>query len=208
VQPVVAFFQSNLVLILSFLLTAVVFFTLGLLSRRRHLIQILPAPISPGLERTISAALASREIVYVQSVPSTVVEPVVKQASVPVAAEPTIDAAPVAAAPVAVAAAAPMIVGQPAYAKPASGEKQALSKMDEIVQAIEALAAKIAHEIEAALDVAARDTLLAILAHMQHHDDDAWFADMKDKIEHAQSNADLGACAAEMLKHLHHEPTP
>jgi hypothetical protein len=200
VQPVVTFFQSNLVLILSFLLTAVAFFTLGLLSRRRHVIQILPAPVSPGLERAISAALASREIVYVQPAPSTVLEPVAKQASAPVAAAPAV----VASAPVAVAAAAPIVVDQPAYSKPASGEKQALSKVEEIVHEIEALAAKIAHEVAAALDAAARDALLAILAHMEHHGDDTWFADMKDKIEHAHSNEDLGACAAEMLKHLHH----
>lgn len=199
-QPVVAFFQSNLVLVLSFLLTAVVFFTLGLLSRRRHVIQILPAPVSPGLERAISAALASREIVYVQPVPSSVVEPVVKQASAPVAAAPI-----AAAVPVAVAAAAPIVIDQPAYSRPASGEKQALSKVEEIVHEIEALAAKIAHEVATALDAAAKDALLAILSHMEHHsDDEAWFTDMKSKIEHAHSNAELAACASEMLKHLHH----
>jgi hypothetical protein len=196
VQPVITFFQSNLVLILSFLLTAVVFFTLGLLSRRRHVIQILPAPVSPGLERAISAALASREIVYVQPVPSSVVEPVVKQASAPTAAAPVAAAMSVAAAPI--------VIDQPAYSKPASGEKQALSKVEEIVHEIEALAAKIAHEVATALDAAAREALLAILAHMEHHGDDTWFADMKDKIEHAHSNEDLSACAAEMLKHLHH----
>jgi hypothetical protein len=199
VQPVVTFFQSNLVLILSFLLTAVAFFTLGLLSRRRHVIQILPAPVSPGLERAISAALASREIVYVQPVPSSVVEPVIKQASAPVAAAPIVASAPVAVA------AAPIIVDQPAYSKPASGEKQALSKVEEIVHEIEALAAKIAHEVATALDAAAKDALLAILSHMEHHsDDEAWFTDMKSKIEHAHSNAELAACASEMLKHLHH----
>jgi hypothetical protein len=199
VQPVVTFFQSNLVLVLSFLLTAVVFFTLGLLSRRRHVIQILPAPVSPGLERAISAALASREIVYVQPVPSSVVEPLVKQASAPVAVAPIVASAPVAVA------AAPIIVDQPAYSKPASGEKQALSKVEEIVHEIEALAAKIAHEVATALDAAAKDALLAILSHMEHHsDDEAWFTDMKSKIEHAHSNDELAACASEMLKHLHH----
>lgn len=159
----------------------------------------MPAPVSPGLERAISAALASREIVYVQPVPSTVVEPVVKQASAPVAAAPIVASAPVAVA------AAPIIVDQPAYSKPASGEKQALSKVEEIVGEIEALAAKIAHEVASALDAAAKDALLAILSHMEHHsDDEAWFTDMKSKIEHAHSNAELAACASEMLKHLHH----
>src|SRR5579862_1533057 len=100
------------------------FYTLGLLTRRRHVIQILPAPVSPGLERAISAALASREIVYVQPVAPSVVEPAIKQAS------------------------APIVVDQPAYAKPASGEKQALSKVEEIVHEIEALAAKVAHRSE------------------------------------------------------------
>jgi hypothetical protein len=202
VQPVITFFQSNLVLILSFLLTAAVFFTLGLLTRRRHVIQILPAPVSPGLERAISAALASREIVYVQPVASSVVEPAVTRASAPIPVAP-VAAAPVAAAPV--AAPAPIIVDQPAYYKPASGERQALSKVDEIVHEIEALAAKIAHEVATALDAAAKDALLAILSHMEHHsDDEAWFTDMKSKIEHAHSNEELAACASEMLKHLHH----
>ena len=178
-QPLVSFVQANLVVVLSFVLTAVLFYTLGLLTRRRHVIQILPAPVSPGLERAISAALASREIVYVQPIAPSVVEPAMRQAS------------------------APVIVDQPAYAKPASGETQALSKVEEIVHEIEALAAKVAHEIATALDAAARDALLAILAHMEHHGDDAWFKDMKSKIEHAHSNADLSACAAEMLKHLH-----
>lgn len=177
-QPVIAFVQANLVLVLSFALVAVVFFALGLMTRRRHVIQILPAPVSPGLERAISAALASREIVYVQPVPSTVVEPV-KQAAAPV-------------------------VEQPVYAKPASGEKKALSSPAEIVHEIEKLADKVAHEAASALDAAARDALLAILDHMEHHSDDAWFDAMHDKISHATNNHDLVECAKEMIKHLHH----
>ncbi len=38
------FLQANLLYILSFLLTAVSFYCLGLLSRRRPLVQILPSP--------------------------------------------------------------------------------------------------------------------------------------------------------------------
>jgi hypothetical protein len=182
-QPVIAFAQANLVLILSFALVAAVSFALGLMTRRRHVIQILPAPVSPGLERAISAALSSREIVYVQPIAPSVVEPaIMRQASVPTVA-PGIE---------------------PAYARPASGAKKALSSPEEIVHAIEALAEKTAHEAEAALDAAARDALLDILAHMEHHADDDWFDAMRGKIEHATSNSDLAACAKEMIAHLHH----
>lgn len=164
-QQAVAFVQANLVLVLTVSLVAVAFYALGLLTRRRHVIQILPAPVSPGLEHAISAALASREIVYVQPAPAPAAEPV--------------------------------------YAKAASGEKHALSKPEELLHQLEDLAAKVAHEVATALDTAARDALLAILAHMEHHGDDAWFSEMRGKIEHAASNSELGACAAEMLKHLH-----
>jgi hypothetical protein len=179
VQPVIDFVQSNLVLVLSFALVAAVSFTLGLLIRRRHVIQILPAPVSPGLERAISAALSSREIVYVQPVAPSVVEPV-RQAATPT---PSVE---------------------PAYAKPASGDRKALSSPAEIVHEIEKLADKIAHEAAAALDAAARDALLSILDHMEHHSDDAWFDAMHDKLSHATNNHDLAECAKEMIKHLHH----
>ncbi|HWA92490.1 MAG TPA: hypothetical protein VG889_20820 [Rhizomicrobium sp.] len=181
-QPIVDFVQANLVLILAFALVAVASFTLGLMVRRRHVIQILPAPVSPGLERAISAALASREIVYVQPVAPSTVEP----------------------APVRQAATPPSPGLEPAYAKPATGAKKALSSPAEIVHAIEKLADKIAHEAEAALDAAARDALLDILDHMEHHADDAWFDAMHERIAHATSNHDLADCAKEMIAHLHH----
>jgi hypothetical protein len=177
-QQFVAFVQNNLVLVLGGALVAVTFYALGLLTRRRHVIQILPAPVSPGLERAISAALASREIVYVSPVPSSVVEPV-KRAD------------------------AGALLSEAAYVGSAGGKKHALSKPEELLHELEALAAKVAHEVATALDAAAKDALLAILDHMEHHGDDAWFKEMHDKIAHAKSNADLSACAAEMLKHLH-----
>jgi hypothetical protein len=160
-QQVASFFQGNLTLVLVVSLVAVSCYALGLLTRRRHVIQILPAPVSPGLERAISSALASREIVYVQAAPA------------------------------------------PVYAKTASGERRALAKPEDIVHEIEQVVSKLAHEIAAAFDAAAKDLLLTILGHMEHHSDDAWFAQMQDKIEHAKTNADLSACAAEMIKHLH-----
>ncbi len=160
-QQVASFFQGNLTLVLVVSLVAVSCYALGLLTRRRHVIQILPAPVSPGLERAISSALASREIVYVQAAPA------------------------------------------PVYAKTASGERQALSKPEDIVHEIQQVVSKLAHEIAAAFDAAAKDLLLAILGHMEHHSDDAWFAQMHDRIEHAKTNADLSACAAEMIKHVH-----
>ena len=162
-QQVASFFQGNLTLVLVVSLVAVSCYALGLLTRRRHVIQILPAPVSPGLERAISSALASREIVYVQPVPPPA----------------------------------------PVYAKTAGGERQALSKPEEIVHEIQQVVSKLAHEIAAAFDAAAKDLLVAILGHMEHHSDDAWFAQMQDKIEHAKTNADLSACAAEMMKHVH-----
>lgn len=162
-QQVASFVQSNLTLVLVVSLVAVSCYALGLLTRRRHVIQILPAPVSPGLERAISSALASREIVYVQPVPAPA----------------------------------------PVYAKTASGERQALSKPEDIVHEIQQVVSKLAHEIAAAFDAAAKDLLLTILGHMEHHGDDSWFAQMQDKIEHAKTNADLGACAAEMIKHIH-----
>lgn len=177
-QSVIGFVQANPVLILSFALVAVASFALGLLTRRRHVIQILPAPVSPGLERAISAALSSREIVYVQPVAPSVVEPARRASAPPPGLEPV-------------------------YSKPASGGKKALSSPEEIVHEIETLAEKIAHEAAAALDTAARDALLAILDHMEHHDDDAWFDAMHDKISHATGNADLADCAKEMIEHLH-----
>ena len=91
----------------------------------------------------------------------------------------------------------------PSDAKTASGERQALSKPEEIVHEIQQVVSKLAHEIAAAFDAAAKDLLVAILGHMEHHSDDAWFAQMQDKIEHAKTNADLSACAAEMIKHVH-----
>jgi hypothetical protein len=160
-QQVASFFQGNLTIVLVVSLVAVSCYALGLLTRRRHVIQILPAPVSPGLERAISSALASREIVYVQAAPT------------------------------------------PVYVKAASGERQALSKPEDIVHEIEQVVSKLAHEIAAAFDAAAKDLLLAILGHMEHHSDDAWFAQIQDKIEHAKTNADLTACAAEMIKHVH-----
>lgn len=176
-QQITAFFQANLTLVLAFSLVAVTFFTLGLLIRRRHVIQILPAPVSPGLERAISAALSSREIVYVQPAVSPVPEHVY--------------AKPAAAMP------------EPVLAAPAAAERHALSKPEELLHELEQLAAKVGHEAATALDTAAKEMLLAILGHMEHHGDDAWFKEMHDKIEHAKSNADLGACAAEMIKHMH-----
>ena len=160
-QQLVAFVQNNLTLVLVVSLVAVSCYALGLLTRRRHVIQILPAPVSPGLERAISSALASREIVYVQP------------------------------------------AATPVYSKPLSGERQALSKPEEILHEIEQVADKLAHEVATALDAAAKALLLTILGHMEHHSDDAWFAQIHDKIEHAKSNADLSACAAEMIKHAH-----
>lgn len=189
-QQVIAFVQANLVLILSFALVAVVFFTLGLLARRRHVIQILPAPVSPGLERAISAALSSREIVYVQQAPAPVVpSAVVAAASAPVAA--------------------PVVVASPAASvsevvtSPSTAGRHALSSPKEIMHEIEECASKLAHETASALDEAVKAALLGILAHMEHHADDDWFAAMKDKIEHAKSNEDLAHCAAEMIKHMH-----
>jgi len=179
VQQIIDFVQANLTLVLAFSLVAVTFFAFGLLVRRRHVIQILPAPVSPGLERAISAALSSREIVYVQPAPAPVIEPVR-------------------------AAAAPVPVAAPVLAAtPAPVEKQALSKGEELLHEVERIADKIAHEAAAALDAAAKDALLAILGHMEHHGDDAWFKAMHDRIEHAKSNSDLASCAAEMIKHLH-----
>ena len=89
----VAFFEANLVYVLSALLIASVFFSLGLLTRRRHVIQILPAPVSPGLEKAISAALSSREIVYVQpaQAPSVEMAPAKQAASAPAQPEASID---------------------------------------------------------------------------------------------------------------------
>jgi hypothetical protein len=177
---VIAFVQANLVLILSFALVAVAFYALGLLTRRRHVIQILPAPVSPGLERAISAALSSREIVYVQQAPA------------PVAPSAVIAAAPAPAAPVSEVITSPSTAG-----------KHALSTPKEIEHEIGEVASKLAHEDSHALDGAAKDALLGILAHMEHHADDDWFAAMKDKLEHAKSNEDLAHCAAEMVKHMH-----
>jgi len=181
-QSLLTLAQNNLVLLLTVVLIAVTSFTLGLLTRRRHVIQILPAPVSDGLERAISAALSSRELVYVQQLPSAVVEPAIVKTAKPA------DAMPVSAA-----------VGAQGNAT-----REALSSPEEIVHEIEKLADKIAHEAATALDAAARDALLAILDHMEHHSDDAWFDAMHDKLAHAHSNADLAACAKEMIAHLHH----
>ncbi|MBV8977475.1 MAG: hypothetical protein JO261_15135 [Alphaproteobacteria bacterium] len=174
----IAFVQANPVLMLSALLIASLFFSLGLLMRRRHVIQILPAPVSPGLEKVISAALASREIVYVQPVPGP--------ASATLSAGGALSPSPV------------------LQSTAASAQRQALSKPEEIVHAIEKIADKLHHEDAHALDAAARDALLDILAHMEHHSDDDWFKAMHDKLAHAKHNSDLSACAAEMIKHLHH----
>jgi len=179
---VVAFVQANLVYLLSALLIASVFFSLGLLTRRRHVIQILPAPVSPGLEKAISAALSSREIVYVQPAP----------------------APSVALAPAKQAAATMTNAPSEVLAAVDPALRKALSSPSEIVHEIEKVADKLHHEDAHALDAAARDALLGILDHMEHHADDAWFDAMHDKLAHAKHNSDLSACAAEMIKHLQH----